>query len=336
MLVRSPFLGSIHLQGSDLDWKYRTEPQENLHGRRCNWPRGRVLGGCSAINQMIWVRGDPRSFDDWENRLGCTGWGYKDVLPYFKTLECFHGPDPHGLRGHTGPVHVSRAQDCGLATAETCQLFMQSCSHCGIPINDDYNGHTQEGVSMIQANVKDGVRSDTATAYLHPNITVLTNTVAQRVVVEGNRATGVELLQGGVSFIRRCKFEVVLCCGSIATPQLLMLSGIGPKSHLEELGLPCLKDLPVGQNLQDHVLFPLTFRTSALAFNPSRPVTGGMIPSTGLSCECVSGLKLLPMRSHRLRLLAVPSRARDLQLPAGRRGCLHPLRAGGKSGAGGQ
>ena len=252
---------------------------------------------------MIWVRGDPRSFDDWENRLGCTGWGYKDVLPYFKTSECFHGPDPHGLRGHSGPLQVSRAQDCGLATAETCKLFMQSCGHCGIPINDDYNGQVQEGVSMIQANVKDGVRSDSATAYLHPNITVLTNTIAQRVVLDGNRATGVELVRGDARFILHCQCEIVLCCGSIATPQLLMLSGIGPKSHLEELGLPCMKDLPVGENLQDHVLFPLTFRTSTLAFNPARPVTGGVIPSSCLRTKgnCVNALQ--PMLHLKLLFL---------------------------------
>ena len=254
---------------------------------------------------MIWVRGDPRSFDDWEKRLGCDGWGYKDVLPYFKRSECFHGPDPDGLRGRNGPVQVSRAQDCALATAETCERFMQSCSHCGIPINDDYNGRAQEGVSMVQANVKDGVRCDTATAYLHKNVTVLTNTIAKRVLLDGSRATGVELVRGDVHFIRNCKFEIVLCCGSIGTPQLLMLSGIGPRSHLEEVGLDCAKDLPVGDNLQDHVLFPLAYRTSTLAFNPSRPLTGGVIPSSRLRAN----------ERHRFMLLRTVWKALAMTIP---------------------
>ena len=287
--VKSPFFGSIHLQGSDLDWKYETVPQK-VTGRTSFWPRGRVLGGCSSINQMIWVRGDPRTFDDWHKRFGCHGWSWSDVVPYFKRCEAFQGPDPDEVRGKDGPIVVSRAEDCNLATKRVCEMFLASCSQCGIPEGVDYNGLGQDGASMVQANVDKGVRSDSASAYLLKlraldleNLSLTTGDMATKVLIEGQTAKGVELQGSDGKYEVRARQEVVLCCGAIGCPQLLMCSGIGPREHLDELGIACVKDLPVGNNLQDHILWPLVFQTKDLEFNPARPYTGGFVGSLGLS-----------------------------------------------------
>ncbi|CAE7500720.1 unnamed protein product [Symbiodinium sp. CCMP2592] len=277
--VQSPFFGCARLPHSDRDWKYETVEQEVTGGRSHHCPRGKLLGGCSSINSMVWVRGDPRTFDDWEKRLHCKGWGWKDVLPYFRKSEQFNGPDPHDLRGSGGPIQVSDASRGELASEPTCQLFLDACSQCGIPTNPDYNGLLQEGAAMVQANVKDGLRYDTATAYLYKtgamnrqNLTVLTESLATRVVLEGKRASAVMFQRRGAPGCARARCEVVLCCGAIATPQLLMLSGIGPKAHLTDVGIECEVDLPVGENLQDHVMWEMKFQAKRpMHFNPARP-----------------------------------------------------------------
>ena len=286
--VRSPFFGSITLQSSDLDYGYQTEVQEVLK-KRINLPRGKVLGGCSSINQMIWVRGDPCQWDHLASE-GLSGWSYEDVVGYFKKSETFLGPNDDGLRGKDGPVKVSCSKDFRLATQKTCELFMESCNKCGIPTNSDYNGRRQAGVSMIQANTEGGIRCDVATAYLvktgalqRPNLTLWKGATATRILMEGNRAVGLEMHLGGQLQTARAGSEVVLCCGAIGSPQLLMLSGIGPKEHLEEMGIECKKDSPgVGNNLQDHVLFPLSFaikKNMRLPMNPQHGWSRGFLTS---------------------------------------------------------
>ena len=293
--VRAPFFGCARLVHSDRDWQIETEEQR-MTQRRSRCPRGKLLGGCSSINTMVWVRGDPRTFDYWESRLGCTGWGWQDVLPFFKKCETFNGPTH--LRGSDGPIQVSDARRGELATQPVCQKFLEACSQCGIPATIDYNGAQQEGAATTQGNVKDGVRYDAATAYLfktgavsRPNLRILTGSRATRLLLEGKatkRASGVIFQRGGTCACARARSEVVLCCGAIATPQLLMLSGIGPKAHLEEMGIDCKVDLPVGQNLQDHLMWEMKFPARRpMDFNPSQPFSAGFLKSCELSlAEC--------------------------------------------------
>ena len=238
------------------DWGYQTEPEPHLGGRRLACPRGKVIGGSSSINGMIYVRGHARDYDHWRDQ-GAAGWGYADVLPYFKRLESWHsgghGGDP-AWRGHDGPLHVTR----GPRDNPLTRAFVEAGVQAGYPATADYNGHQQEGFGPFDMTVWQGARWSAAKAYLKPALERdncdLIRAFARRVVIEDGRAVGVEVERGGKIEVIRADAEVILAASSLNSPKLLMLSGIGPAAHLAEHGIEVVADRPgVGQNLQDHL-----------------------------------------------------------------------------------
>ena len=235
------------------DWGFRSEPEPHLGGRMLATPRGKVIGGSSSINGMVFVRGHARDFDHWAES-GATGWSYADVLPYFRRLETWHGGEPGEFRGTSGPLHVSR----GPRTNPLFHAFVEAGRQAGYEVTADYNGQKQEGFGPMEATIYKGRRWSAANAYLRPalkraNVT-LTRAFARRVVIEEGRATGVEVDRGGTIEVIRARSEVILAASSINTPKILMLSGIGAASHLAEHGIAVVADRPgVGANLQDHL-----------------------------------------------------------------------------------
>ncbi|MFF8567364.1 GMC family oxidoreductase [Streptomyces albidoflavus] len=245
---------------SSLDWDLDTDPEPGIDGRRAYLPRGRMLGGSSSMNAMIYVRGNRADYDGW-SRAGATGWSYDEVLPYFRRSEDNERGEDR-FHGVGGPLSVrdSRSRH-PLASA-----FVEAAMQAGHPRNDDFNATTQLGFGHYQLTQRNGLRCSTATAYLHPaldrpNLTVLTSARALRVVTEGGRAIGVEVERGGTVKVIRAACEVVLSAGAYESPKLLMLSGVGPAATLTALGIDVLRDLPVGQGLQDHYMTLLNFRT---------------------------------------------------------------------------
>lgn len=237
-----------------LNWQFHTEPEPALARRRLFWPRGRTLGGSSSINAMCYTRGHPRDYDAWEAE-GNRGWAFRDVLPYFKRSED-QARGPSAFHGVGGPLHVS---DFEAPTALT-QTFIEAGQQAGFPHCTDFNGADLEGVGLFQTTQKRGLRWSTAKGYLsparaRPNLKIVTNAHAQRVVFEGLRACGVVAQrEGGIPSYFAARREVILSAGAVQSPQLLMLSGVGPGSHLAHHGLRPIVDLPgVGQNLQDHL-----------------------------------------------------------------------------------
>lgn len=244
------------------DWRYTTTEQKQLEGRRAYWPRMKALGGCSSMNAMIYIRGHRHDYDTWRDAYGATGWGHEDVLPYFRRAERnsrFGGP----FHGQDGPLHVEDRR----YTHPLTQMWVDSAVSAGFKPNDDFNGAEQEGAGLYQVTCHQGRRWSTAKAYLEPaadrpNLVVRTGAMVERVVLEGGRAVGVAYEHGGGARTAYVDAEVVLAGGAIASPQLLMLSGIGPGAHLREVGVDVAVDLPgVGQNLHDHPALPLVFRT---------------------------------------------------------------------------
>jgi choline dehydrogenase len=226
-----------------VNWSYESEPEPALNGRRVFTPRGKVLGGSSSINGLVYIRGQPEDFDGW----GIPGWGWKDLLPYFKKAENQHrGADEwHGVGG---PLEVADLPD----KHELCDAFIASAERLGIPRNDDFNGARQEGTGYYQATACRGRRCSTATGYLRPaekrpNLELRVHSLVTRIVFEGKRAVGVEC--GGEVLRGR---EIILAGGAFNSPQLLQLSGVGPADLLSSLGIPVVKELPVGEDLQDH------------------------------------------------------------------------------------
>jgi choline dehydrogenase len=244
------------------DWNYSTTEQKQLHGRRAYWPRMKALGGCSSMNAMIYIRGNRADYDSWRDQYGATGWGFDDVLPYFVKSEGntrLGGP----LHGRTGPLHVEdRAY-----THELSHAFVDSAVSAGLKPTDDFNGESQEGAGQYQVTCRKGRRWSTYDGYLKPvrsrrNLTVTTGALAAKVELTGERATGVTFRQSGREHTVTARREVVLCGGAINSPQLLMLSGIGPASHLGEIGIDARVDLAgVGANLQDHPVVPMLWET---------------------------------------------------------------------------
>ncbi len=244
------------------DWNYNTTEQKQLHGKRAYWPRMKALGGCSSMNAMIYIRGAHADYDSWRDQYGAEGWGYDDVLPYFLKAE-----DNARLGGkyHAsgGPLHVEDRS----YTHETSAAFVESAVSAGHKRNDDFNGETQVGAGQYQVTCKRGKRWSTNDAYLAPardraNLTVATGALASRVELSGERATGVTFRQDGSEHTVNARREVILSGGAINSPQLLMLSGIGPASHLREVGVESRVDLAgVGSNLQDHPVTPLIWYT---------------------------------------------------------------------------
>ncbi|OXJ07136.1 GMC family oxidoreductase [Burkholderia sp. HI2500] len=247
------------------NWAFETVPQKGLQGRRGYQPRGKALGGSSAINAMVYTRGHHADYDDWA-ALGNEGWGWNDVFPYFKRSEHNErlGNEWHG-RG--GPLWVS-----DLRTNNPFQArWLDAARECGLPVTDDFNGAEQEGVGIYQVTQKNGERWSAARAYLFPhlktrgNLTVETGAQVRRIVFDGKRAVGVEVTRGGNVETVWAKKEVILSAGALQSPQLLMLSGVGPKDELERHGIQVVADLPgVGENLQDHPDFVVSYKTNSL------------------------------------------------------------------------
>jgi len=245
-----------------LSWNLVTEPEPELNGRRIPWPRGRTLGGSSAINGLLYLRGQAEDYDHWR-QLGCTGWSFEDVLPFFRRAEDQERGESR-LHGKGGPLAVSDIGDRNpLAMA-----FIEAAAELGFPRNDDFNGEVQEGAGLFQVTARNGWRCSSATAYLkparnRPNLIVVADAHAEGLVLEGRRATGVRFSRFGAQLTIQATREVILCGGAIASPHLLLLSGIGPAEHLRSLGIEVAHDLPqVGRNLQDHFQARLAFRVA--------------------------------------------------------------------------
>jgi choline dehydrogenase len=251
--IQMPAALSYPMNMARYDWGFESEPEPQLGGRRLVVPRGRVLGGSSSVNGMVWVRGHARDYDHWAEQ-GATGWSYADVLPYFRRLEHWHGPAPSDWRGRDGPMHISRARQWN----PLFHAFVEAGRQAGYPLTEDYNGAQQEGFGAFDMSVWKGRRWSTANAYLRPALKTgrvkIVKGFARRVVIENGRATGVEVaMRGGVQVIHAGR-EVILSASSINTPKLLMLSGVGPAGQLAEHGIALVADRPgVGQNLQDHL-----------------------------------------------------------------------------------
>jgi len=241
------------------NWRFETEPQEGLNGRQGYQPRGKVLGGSSSINAMIYIRGHKADYDEW-SRLGNKGWSYDEVLPYFKKSENrsagvdeFHGGD--------GPLHVQPIRDPGSISG----IFLEAGRQNQMPFTDDFNGAQQEGLGMYEVTHKDGERWNTARAFLddnmdRPNLTVITHAMAEKVLVEDGRATGVKCKVNKTPRTIKARKEVILSGGAFGSPQLLLLSGIGPKDKLQPHMIDQVHDLPgVGENLQDHIDYVISY-----------------------------------------------------------------------------
>lgn len=254
--IQMPGALSYPMNMARYDWGYQSEPEPHLGGRRLAAPRGKVIGGSSSINGMVYVRGNARDYDRWRDS-GAEGWGFADVLPYFKRMECWHDGGHGGdaaWRGTQGPLHVSR----GRMENPLTRAFIEAGVQAGYPATDDYNGQQQEGFGPFDMTVWQGRRWSAANAYLRPALKRqncdLVRGLVTRVVIEEGRATGVELLRGGRTEEIGARAEVIVAASAFNSPKLLMLSGIGPGAHLAEHGVPVVADRPgVGANLQDHL-----------------------------------------------------------------------------------
>ena len=254
--IQMPGALSYPMNMKRYDWGFWSDPEPNLGGRRLPCPRGKVIGGSSSINGMVYVRGHARDFDHWAE-AGADGWSYADVVPYFKRMEHWHSGGHGGdkaWRGKDGPLHVTR----GPRTNPLFEAFVEAGRQAGFETTDDYNGEKGEGFGPFEQTVWRGRRWSVANAYLHdalkrPNCDML-RCFARRVIIEDGRATGVEIDQGGQISVVKARREVIVSASAINSPKILMLSGVGPAAHLAEHGIDVVADRPgVGQNLQDHL-----------------------------------------------------------------------------------
>ncbi|WP_371039442.1 GMC family oxidoreductase [Rhodosalinus sp. FB01] len=256
------------MHNPSVDWCYRTEPDPGLNGRRLDWPRGKVLGGSSSLNGLLYVRGQPQDYDRWA-QMGNPGWSWDDVLPLFKRSEKQErGAD--AFHGEEGPLSVSNMR----LQRPICDAWVAAAQEAGYPFNPDYNGATQEGVGYFQLTARNGRRCSAAVAFLNPvrkreNLTILTRAQASHILLEGKRATGVVWRdRAGAEHVVRAGTEVVLSSGAIGSPHLLMLSGLGDAAHLQDHGIEVRHDLPgVGRNLQDHLQARLVFKCNEPTLN---------------------------------------------------------------------
>jgi choline dehydrogenase len=253
--IQMPTALNIPLNMPRFDWCYHTEPEPNLDNRRLHTPRGKVLGGSSSINGLVYVRGNPLDFERWVSE-GAAGWGYHDVLPYFRRAEAYAGGADE-YRGGEGKLATRK----GLLTNPLHDAWLAAGREAGYPFSTDMNGYQQEGFARMDMTVARGRRCSTANAYLRPamkraNLAVRTEALATAVLFAGRRALGVRYQRNGEAREARARREVIVCGGPINSPQLLKLSGIGPQAELSALGIPVVQDLPgVGENLQDHLEF---------------------------------------------------------------------------------
>ena len=251
--IQMPGALSFPMNMKRYDWGFESEPETHLGNRKMHVPRGKVIGGSSSINGMVFVRGHAQDFNHWRDS-GAQGWGYADVLPYFKRMENWSGGDDTTYRGHSGPLHVSR----GTRKNPLFMAFQEAGRQAGYPVTEDYNGGQQEGFGAMEQTVFKGERWSAAKAYLRPalnrdNVSVVRG-FARRVIIKDGKATGVEIVRKRQVQAVRARKEVIIAASAINSPKLLMLSGIGPADHLKEHGIDVVADRPgVGQNLQDHL-----------------------------------------------------------------------------------
>ena len=264
--LKIPLMVAKVLNDERYTWQYQTEPQSHLNNKPQRWVRGRVIGGSGSINGNLFVRGDPKEYDGWRNQ-GCAGWGYSDLLPYFKRLEDYPGGDP-AVRGRGGPIHCTNLDRFDPLS----DAFVAACGEAGYPQARDYNDGTYEGAYYLQYSTRDGWRSSSAAEYLKParnraNLTIVTDAPVTRVLTEGKRATGVEFRRGDANVKARAGREVVLAAGPLVSPKLLEQSGIGNSEILRKYGIDVVHHLPgVGENLRDHP-------SSRISFECSQPIT---------------------------------------------------------------
>ncbi len=250
---------------TEYDWNYLTVPQRSAGGRSVYWPRGKVLGGSSSINAMVYIRGNRHDFQAWRDEHGCSGWGYEDLMPYFRRAEDnSRGASPY--HGTGGPLAVTEPR----YKSPACEAFIAAAQEQGAKANDDFNGPRQDGVGWYQLTQRNGRRCSAATAYLHPamsrpNLTVHTGTLVTKVLIEGGQAIGVSYLHHGEPQTASANAEIILSAGAVNSPQLLMLSGVGPAEHLIEMGITVHHDSRgVGVNLSDHPVLPVIWSTPRL------------------------------------------------------------------------
>ncbi|WP_428527078.1 GMC family oxidoreductase [Roseibium sp.] len=256
------------MHNPSVDWCYKTEPDPGLNGRQLDWPRGKVLGGSSSLNGLLYVRGQPQDYDRWR-QMGNTGWGWDDVLPLFKRSEDQErGADAY--HGQGGPLSVSDMR----LRRPICDAWVEAAQAAGYPLNPDYNGAEQEGVGYFQLTTRNGRRCSSAVAFLKPvrsrsNLQIVTRAATTRILFEGRRATGVVYRDTeGREHTVKARAEVILSAGAIGSPQLLMESGIGEAQHVKEQGIDIVADLPgVGKNLQDHLQARLVFKCNEPTLN---------------------------------------------------------------------
>lgn len=285
--IQMPSALSIPMNSPRYDWRYFTEPEPHLGGRRLHLPRGRVIGGSSSINGMVYMRGNALDFEAWEE-AGARGWGYSSVLPYFRRAENREeGGDEY--RGSDGPLHTSY----GSLRNPLYRAFIEAAKQAGYPETEDVNGYRQEGFGRMDQTIHRGQRWSAANAYLkpalkRPNLRLDTGALATRILFEGRRAVGVEFRRGGALQEARARREVILASSVVNSPQLLMLSGVGPGRDLAALGVPVVQDLPgVGQNLQDHLEF---------YFQVACPPELSLNPHMSLYRKGLIGLRWIAMR----------------------------------------
>lgn len=259
-----------------VNWMYTTEPVKGIGDRKIYWPRGKVLGGSSSINAMVYIRGQAEDYEDWKN-AGNPGWGWHDVLPLFKRMES-HSWGESEFHGGDGPLHIDASSQ---GIHPICENYIAACKEAGLPPNSDFNGQTQEGAGTYHLTVKNGYRMSASRAYLWPirkraNLHIKTNCLATQILFEGQRASGIKYVRNGQLHTAHASREVIISAGAINTPQLLLLSGIGPASDLSNLGIPLIHNSPaVGNNLQDHYGIDHTYlSTQPTLNNQLHPMSG--------------------------------------------------------------
>ena len=262
--IKIPLAASSLFKNKKYGWCYETEPEKNLNNRTINWPRGKTLGGSSSINGMLYIRGQAEDYEAWE-KAGNSGWGYRDLMKYFVALENNQNHEDQ-YHGNFGPLWVETYQPI----LEASKSFLNACKEYGLKKNNDFNGENQEGYGQYQVNIKNGQRFSASDAFLkpvldRPNLELLTNTLVEKIITSNKKAIGVKIKNKKGTQIIGSTCEIVLCGGSINSPQLLMLSGIGPKKHLMDLKIPLVHDLPgVGKNLQDHLTVNISYKINQL------------------------------------------------------------------------
>jgi choline dehydrogenase len=309
-LSNAPAIGMSLLGKPETDWCYMTEPDPSLNGRQSLWNAGRILGGGSSINGLVYMRGARADYDEWAE-LGCTGWGWDDVLPFFRKSEAFAGT-PGNSHGTTGPLGVGeRRMQHPLA-----ELFVETCRQYGLRRIDDYCSGDTDGAYLMYVAQRDGKRSSSASAFLdaatlgRPNLTVLTGVTVDRVLMENGRTSGVRFVRGGAAGQIDCRREVIVSAGTLQSPAILMRSGIGPADQLRSFGLAVVRDAAqVGRNLQEHASYSQEFQVDMPTWNTmmrplsmAREMVRYLLSRKGLMTiapiEAMAGLRSRPDLDH--------------------------------------